>query len=69
MLIDLIQKFTEAFEVTVIAAIKAENEIKNVLYNTVRELLITLKETRLKSWNGDFILKMKDQITKPKIEN
>ena len=59
----LIPKFSEPFEVSVMAAIKTENEIKNVLHITIRELSITLEEIRLKSRNDNFILKMKDQIT------
>ena len=45
-----------------IVPIKTENEIKNVLHNTVRELPLTVEEITLKLWNDDFILKMKDQI-------
>ena len=45
----LILKFFKPFDDTVTAEIKAENEIKNVLRNTVRELPITLTEIRIKS--------------------
>ena len=47
----LILKFSESFEVTAIAAIQTENEVKNILHNTVRELPITL-ERRLHIKNG-----------------
>ena len=33
------------------------------MHNTVRELLITLEEIKLKSWNDNFVLIIKDQIT------
>ena len=59
----LISKFGKPLEDTVIEAIKTENQIKNVLNNTVREFHITLEEIRLTSRNDDFLLKMKDQIT------
>ena len=58
----LIPKFYEPFEDTVIAATEAENEIKNVLYNIVRELPITLEQIRIKSEKDDFIIKMKKQM-------
>ena len=54
----LIPKFSEPLEDTVIASIKTENEIKNVLHNTARELPIILEQIRLKLRNDDFILKM-----------
>ena len=53
-----ILKFGEPLEDTVIAAIKTENEIKNVLHNTVRELLITQEET------SNFILKRRVKLQK-----
>ena len=43
--------------------IRAKNEIKNVLYDTVRELPITLEEIRIKLEKDDFIIKMKKQIS------
>ena len=64
----LIPKFSEPLEDTMIAAIKAKNETKNVLRGAIRELLITLDEIRLTSQNDDFMLKMKDQITS-KVKN
>ena len=39
------------------------NEIKNVLYNTVRELSMTLKEIRIKSEKNDLMIKMKKQVS------
>ena len=58
----LIPKFSKPLEDTVIAVIKTKNEIKNVLHNTIREFMIILDEIRLKLWNDNFILKMKDKI-------
>ena len=42
----LIQKFGEPLEVTVIAAIKTENEIKYFLHNTIREFYIYIERER-----------------------
>lgn len=44
----LILKFCEPLEDTVIATIRAENEIKNVLCNTATELPVTLEQIRVK---------------------
>ena len=43
----LITKFTKPFEDTVIALLRLENEIKNILFNTVSELPITLDKIRI----------------------
>ena len=53
----LIPKFCKPLEDTVIAAIRAENEIKKV-----RGLLITTEEIRIKSEKDDVIIKIKKQI-------
>ena len=58
----LIPKFYKPLEDIVTSAIKAENEIKNVLYNTVRELPITLEEIKVKLEKDEFIIKMKRKI-------
>ena len=47
---------------TVIAAQKAEKEVKDMLCNTVKELLVTLDEIRGKAENEAFIKKMKMQV-------
>ena len=47
---------------TVIAAVKAEKEVKDMLCNTVKELLVTLDEIRGKAENDAFIEKMKMQV-------
>ena len=43
----LIAKFNEPFEDTAIASPRSENEIKNVLFNTVSELRITPEKIRI----------------------
>ena len=49
-------------EYTVIAALKAEKEVKDMLCNTVKELLVTLNEIRGKAENDAFIKKTKMQV-------
>ena len=57
----LIPKFSVPLEDTVIAALKAE-KVKDMLCNTVKELLVTLDEIRGKAENYAFIKKMKKQV-------
>ena len=63
----LIPKQTEPLEDTVIAALRAETEVKNTLCNTVRELPVTLDQIKEKSINDDFInmtkSKLSDQVS------
>ena len=54
----LIPMFKKMFEDTVIASLRSENEIKNVLFNTVSELPITSNEIRIKTKKNDFIGKI-----------
>ncbi|XP_014772973.1 uncharacterized protein K02A2.6-like [Octopus bimaculoides] len=56
----LISKNVESLEDTVIAVLRAENEIKNVLCNVIRELPVTLQDIILKLVNDRFIIKMKE---------
>ena len=49
-------------EDTIIAALKPEKELKDMLYNTVKELLVTLDEIRRKAENDDFIKKIEMQV-------
>lgn len=58
----LIPKYMEPLEVTVIAAIKTEVDVKSMLCNTVRELPVTIEEIinkaalKKKRWGADFVM-------------
>ena len=57
----LIPKFNKPFKDTVIALLRPENKIKNVLFNTVTELPVTLDKIRVEAKKDDFIVKIKKQ--------
>ena len=59
-----IPKFSVPLEDTVIAALEAEKEVKDMLCNAVKELPMTLDEIREKTENDAFIKKMKMQVRK-----
>ena len=42
----LIPRTSETFEDTIIAALRSENEVENTLNNTIKELLVSLKEKK-----------------------
>lgn len=54
-------RFCEPLEDAVTVALRAENEINNI-YNTVRELPITLEEIRINLSKDNCIMKMKKQL-------
>lgn len=56
----LTPRFCKPLEDAVIVAIRAENEINNI-YNTVRELPITLEEIRINFEKDNCIMKIKKQ--------
>ena len=58
----LIPKIKEPLEETVIASLSFEMDIKNVLYNTVKELSVTLEEIRFKAKFDKFITEKKNEI-------
>ena len=58
----LIPKFLVTLKDTVIAAIKAEKEVKDMLCNAIKELPVTLDEIREKAENDAFIKKMEMQV-------
>ena len=58
----LIPKFSVPFEDTVIAALKEEKEVKDMLCNTLKELPVTLDGIRWKVENDTFIKKMKIRV-------
>ena len=51
----LITKHTKPLEDTVIASLQAEVEVKNKLCDTVRDLLVILREIKEKAFDDDFI--------------
>lgn len=57
----LTPRFCKPLEDAVIVAIRAENEINNI-YNTVRELPITLEEIRINFEKDNCIMKIKKQL-------
>ena len=59
----LIPKFNEPFDDTVIGSLRSENEIKNVLFNTVSELPVTFDEIRTEAKKTILLVKIKNQIT------
>ena len=58
----LIPRNDESLEETVIAALREEKEIASVLFNTVRELPVTLMDIQREAERDDFIKKMKNQV-------
>ena len=53
----LIPKFNKSFEDTIIASLSLQNEMKNVLFNKVGELPVTLDKLRIEAKKDDFIEK------------
>ena len=54
----VIPKFLVPLDDTVINALKAEKEVKDILCNTAKKLPVTLDEVKGKSENDAFIKKM-----------
>ena len=63
----LIQKNTEPLEKAVIASLKSEMDVKYVLFNTVKELLVTLEDIRFKSKFDKFINQTKKELMNQKV--
>ena len=55
----LILSFTEPLEDMVIAALRVEKELKEVLCKTVSELPVTLDRIKIKAKKDSFMIKMK----------
>ena len=62
----LIPKIREPLEETVIASLSSEMDSKNVLYNTVKELPLTLQEISFKAKLDKFITGKKNEINDQK---
>ena len=58
----LISKIREPLEETVIASLSSEMDIKNVLHNTVKELPVTVEETRFRAKFDKSIREKKNEI-------
>ena len=58
----MVLSFAKPPEDTVIAALRAKKELKELLYNTVQELPMTLDGIKIKAEKDDFIIKMKKQV-------
>ena len=58
-----ILKYSEPFEDTIIAALRTDFKIKNMIASTIKELPVTLLEMKIESMNDDFITNIKQKIT------
>ena len=59
----MVPKYSEPFEDTIIAALRTDCEIKNMITNTIEELHVTLPEIKCEAINDDFINNIKQKIT------
>ena len=59
----LVPKYSESFEDTLIAVLRTDCEIKNMIANTIKELPVTLLEIKSEAMNDDFITNIKQKIT------
>ena len=64
----LIPKNTELLEETVIASLKSEMDVKYVLFNTVKELPVTLEEIKFKTKFEKFINQTKKELMDQKVK-
>ena len=62
----LVPKYSEPFEDTIIAGLQTDCEIKNMIANTIKELLVTLLEIKSEAMNDDFITNITQKITAKK---
>ena len=59
----LVPKYSEPLEDTIIAALRTDCEIKNMIANTIKELPVTLLDIKSEAMNDDFISNIKQKIT------
>ena len=59
----LVPKYSEPFEDTIIAALRTDAEIKNMMANTIKEPPVTLLEIKSEAMSDDFITNIKQKIT------
>ena len=55
--------YSEPFEDTIIASLRTDSKIKNMIANTIKELPVTLLEIKSEAMNDDFIINIKEKIT------
>lgn len=66
----MIPKFCEPLEDTVIAALLAENEVKNILSYMICDLPVTLEEIKAKTLKDIFVKEVKEKLKdKIKLDN
>ena len=58
----LVLKYSEPFEDTIIAALRTDCEIKNMIANTIKEMPVTLLEIKSEAMNDEFITSIKQKI-------
>ena len=58
----LVPKYSEPFEDTIIAVLRTDCEIKNMITHTIKELPVTLLEIKSEAMNDDFITNIKQKI-------
>ena len=51
--------YSEPFDDTIVATLRTDCEIKNIIANTIKELLVTLLEIIIESMNDNFITNIK----------
>ena len=59
----LVPKYSEPFEDKIIASLRTDCEIKNMIANTIKELPVTLLEIKSEAMYDDFITNIKQKIT------
>ena len=64
----LIPKNTEPIEETIIASLKSEMDVKYVLFNTVKELPVTLEEIKFKTKFDKFFNETKKELMNQKVK-
>ena len=62
-----VPKYSEPFEDTIIAALRTDCEIKNMIANTIKELPVTVLEIKSEAMNDAFITNIKQKITVPEV--
>ncbi|XP_026441996.1 uncharacterized protein K02A2.6-like, partial [Papaver somniferum] len=60
----LIPKATEPLEDTVIASLRAEDEVEENMANAIRELPVSLKDIKREADKDKYIMEIKDKLTK-----
>ena len=59
----LVPKYSEPFEDSIVAALRTDCEIKNMIANTIKELPVTQLKIKSEAMNDDFLINIKQKIT------